>query len=182
MPGLRSCGRNTWRPRSSGNSDWGVWGAQTPRPAATAHPNCAAAGPGLVCLLHPSELSPFNSFKKLINFKNLFYFWLRWVFVVARGLSLVAASRATLPCGTWASHCSGFSRCRARALGTWDSVVGLSSCGSQALERRLSSCGARASLLRGTWDLPGPGIKPVSPALAGGFLTTAPPGKPLESF
>ena len=26
------------------------------------------------------------------------------------------------------------------------------------------------------WDLPGPGIKPVSPALAGGFLTTAPPG------
>ena len=28
------------------------------------------------------------------------------------------------------------------------------------------------------WDLPGPGIEPVSPALAGGFLTTVPPGKP----
>ena len=28
------------------------------------------------------------------------------------------------------------------------------------------------------WDLPGPGIKPVSPALAGGFLTTAPQGGP----
>ena len=28
------------------------------------------------------------------------------------------------------------------------------------------------------WDLPGPGHEPVSPALAGGFLTTAPPGKP----
>ena len=28
------------------------------------------------------------------------------------------------------------------------------------------------------WDLPRPGLKPVSPALAGGFLTTAPPGKP----
>ena len=27
------------------------------------------------------------------------------------------------------------------------------------------------------WDLPGPGIKPVTPSLAGGFLTTAPPGK-----
>ena len=26
------------------------------------------------------------------------------------------------------------------------------------------------------WDLPGPGLEPVSPALAGGFLTTAPPG------
>ena len=27
------------------------------------------------------------------------------------------------------------------------------------------------------WDLPGPGLEPVSPALAGGFLTTPPPGK-----
>ena len=27
------------------------------------------------------------------------------------------------------------------------------------------------------WDLPGPGIKLVSPALAGGFLATGPPGK-----
>ena len=32
------------------------------------------------------------------------------------------------------------------------------------------------------WDLPLPGIKPVSPALAGGFLTTAPPGKSLIYF
>ena len=32
------------------------------------------------------------------------------------------------------------------------------------------------------WDLPGPGLKPVSPALAGGFLTTAPPGKPHTHF
>ena len=31
------------------------------------------------------------------------------------------------------------------------------------------------------WDLPGPGLEPVSPALAGGFLTTAPPGKPQEN-
>ena len=29
------------------------------------------------------------------------------------------------------------------------------------------------------WDLPGPGLEPVSPALAGEFLTTAPPGKSL---
>ena len=27
--------------------------------------------------------------------------------------------------------------------------------------------------------LPGPGIEPKSPALAGGFFTTEPPGKPL---
>ena len=43
---------------------------------------------------------------------------------------------------------------------------------------RLSSCGSWAQLLRGMWDLPRPGLEPVSPALAGGFLTTAPPGKP----
>ena len=72
---------------------------------------------------------------------------------------------ATLRCGAWASPCGGFSCCGARALGARASVV--AACG-------LSSCGARAQLLRGMWDLPGPGLEPVSPALAGGFLTTVP--------
>ena len=44
--------------------------------------------------------------------------------------------------------------------------------------RRLSSCGSQAQLLRGMWDLPRPGLEPVSPALAGRFSTTASPGKP----
>ena len=44
--------------------------------------------------------------------------------------------------------------------------------------RRLGSCGSRAQPLRSMWDLPGPGLEPVSPALAGRFSTTAPPGKP----
>ena len=30
------------------------------------------------------------------------------------------------------------------------------------------------------WDLPRPGLEPVSPALAGRFSTTAPPGKPSK--
>ena len=30
------------------------------------------------------------------------------------------------------------------------------------------------------WDLPGSGIKPVSPALAGEFFTTELPGKPIN--
>ena len=47
--------------------------------------------------------------------------------------------------------------------------------------RRLSSCGSRAHLLRGMWDLPRPGLEPVSPALAGRFSTTAPLGKPKQS-
>ena len=78
---------------------------------------------------------------------------------------------ATLGCGAWASHCGDFSCCRARAVGVQASVV---------VARGLSSCGTRASLFRGMWDLPGPGLEPVSPALAGGFLTTAPPGKSLS--
>ena len=48
--------------------------------------------------------------------------------------------------------------------------------------RRLSSCGSRAQLLRGMCDLPRPGLVPVSPALAGRFSTTAPPGKPQIPF
>ena len=97
-----------------------------------------------------------------------------------------------------ASHCVGFSLCGARAPGTAGSVVvgsvvvahgaqssrasvvvtrGLSSCSSRALELGLGSCVARAKLPLGMWDLPGPGIKPVSAALAGGFLTAGPPGK-----
>ena len=48
--------------------------------------------------------------------------------------------------------------------------------------RRLSSRGSWAQLLRGMWDLPRPGLEPVSPALAGRFSTTAPPGKPCCLF
>ena len=48
--------------------------------------------------------------------------------------------------------------------------------------RRLSNCGSRAQLLRGTWDLPRPGLEPVSPALAGRLSTIAPPGKPLKNI
>ena len=79
-----------------------------------------------------------------------------------------------------ASHCGGVSCCRARGLGTRTSVVvarGLSHCGSRALERRLSGCGSWVLLLCSMWDRPGPRLEPVSPALAGGFLTTVPPRK-----
>ena len=58
---------------------------------------------------------------------------------------------------------------------------GLSSCGSRALEHRLNSCRPRALLLLGMWDLPGSEIEPVSPAVAGGFFTTEPPGKPSKA-
>ena len=70
---------------------------------------------------------------------NLFiYFWLHWVFVAAHGLSLVAAS------GGYSSlWCVGFSLWWLLLLQSRGSRhVGFSSCGSRALERRLSSCGA----------------------------------------
>ena len=100
------------------------------------------------------------------------------------GLSLVAASRgySSLQCVDfslrWLLLLHG-----AWALGTRASVVvvrGLSSCGLRALERRLSSCSTQAKLLHGIWDLPGPGLKPMSPALTGRFLATVPPGKSHE--
>ena len=68
-----------------------------------------------------------------------------------------------LHCGTW-----GFSSCGKRGL--------LSSCGVWSSRCDGFSCG-RAQLSCGMWNLPRPGIKPASPALAGGFFTTGPPGK-----
>ena len=122
----------------------------------------------------------FSSQNHFFKFIYLFIFGCVGTSLLHAGFLQLPRAGATLRGSVWASHCSGFSCCGARALGMWASVVvarGLSSCGSWALEHRLSSCGALAQLLRGMWDLPGPGIEPVSPALAGGFLTTAPPGK-----
>ena len=92
-------------------------------------------------------------------------------------------------CGKWGLLFIGICRLfivvashvgRAQALGAWASVVvahGLSSCVSRALELGLSSCGTRGYLLLGMWNLLGPRIEPVSPALAGRFLSTVPAGK-----
>ena len=63
----------------------------------------------------------------------------------------------------------------------WPSVVvahRLSSCRLWALKHRLSGCGIQAQLLHGRWDLPGSRIEPVSPAMAGGFLSTDHQGSP----
>ena len=49
-------------------------------------------------------------------------------------------------------------------------------------EHRFNICSTRALLLRGLWDLPTPGIKPVYLTLAGRFFTVEPPGKPCFNF
>ena len=56
-----------------------------------------------------------------------------------RGLSLVAASG-----GCSSLRCAGFSWWLLSLRSTGSRHAGFSSCGSRALERRLSSCGARA--------------------------------------
>ena len=86
-------------------------------------------------------VSLWSFFFFLINLFILFiYFWLRWVFVAVRGLSLVAASA-----GCALLRCASFSwRWLLLLRSTGSSCVGFNSCGSQALERRLGSCGAQA--------------------------------------
>ena len=68
-------------------------------------------------------------------------------------------------CSMRASHCGGFSCCRAWALTHVGSVVVL----------HWPSCPMACG------DLPGPGIEPVLSALAGRFLTNGPPGSPAAA-
>ena len=60
-----------------------------------------------------------------------------------------------------------------RLQGAWTSVVAA---------RRFSSYITWAQLFLCLWDPPDPGIEPMSPALAGGLLATAPPGKSRVFF
>ena len=89
-----------------------------------------------------------------------------WVFVSVQGLSLVAASG-----GHSSSRCVGLSLSRPLLL--WS--TGSRRAGSAIVAHR-------PSWLRGMWDLPRPGLEPMSPASAGRFSTTAPPGKPPTCF
>ena len=95
-----------------------------------------------------------------------FNFWLYWVFVSVRGLSLAVASG-----GHSSSRCAGLFTIAASLVAE-----------HRLQTRRLSSCGSWAQSLRGLWDPPRPGLEPVSPALAGGLSTTAPPGKPNSTL
>ena len=126
----------------------------------------------------------------------LIYFWLYWVFVAARRFSVISESRGYSSCSVQAPPCSGFS-CGAKALGhtvfsscgispgcralghsgfcicsTWAQYLGLT-----GLRERAQQLWSVGSWLCGMWNLPRPGIASVSPALAGRFLSTAPPGK-----
>ena len=86
-----------------------------------------------------------------IFFKNKFilfiYFWLRWVFVAARGLSLVAASG-----GCSSLRCVGFSlRWLLLLRSTGSRRVGFSSCGMRFLKTYI--CRAVSTRQPPIWDL-----------------------------
>ena len=73
------------------------------------------------------------------------------------------------------SHCGVFSCCGVWAPGWAGSGVvapGLYCTGSGVVEHGLYGSGM--------WDLPGARIEPMTPALAGGFVTAGPPGKSME--
>ena len=53
---------------------------------------------------------------------------------------------------------------------------------SMGSRHRLNSCGAQTQWPHSTLIPPGPGMDPESAALAGGFLTTGPLGKPSAGF
>ena len=117
---------------------------------------------------------------RVLKYIFICLFGLGWVFIAGRAFLQLRQVEASLCCRARASGWCDFSCCRAWALacsGFIAVVCGLS-CSSQALRLRLNSCSSWASLLCGTWDLLRSGTEPVSPASAGRFCTTEPPGKP----
>ena len=104
-------------------------------------------------------------FFKLINYLFI-YLWLCWVFVSVRGLPLVAASG-----GHSSSRCAGLSLSRPLLL---------RSTGSRRTGSVIVAHGPSCSAVCGI--LHRPGLEPVSPAPAGRFSPTAPPGKSYPAF
>ena len=94
------------------------------------------------------HLGGFFSFKIFFCLFCVLKFWVQ-LFLLSVGFSSCGKQGLLSSCGARASHCSGFSGCRAQAQELW---------------RGFSCCKVC-------------GIKSVSPALAGRFVTTRPPGE-----
>ena len=78
---------------------------------------------------------------------------------------------------TWAfSSCGEWVLLFIVACGLLTAVASLVEHGLQGM-CGLSSWGGMAYLPRGMWNLPRPGINPMSSVLTVGFLTSGPPGK-----
>ena len=104
----------------------------------------------------------------IINLYLFFFLIFIYLFIAVLGLRFCA--RAFSSCGKWGPL---FIAVRGPLT-----IVASLVAEHRLQTRRLSNCGSRAQLLRGMWDPPRPGLEPMSPASAGRFSTTAPPGKP----
>ena len=132
--------------------------------------------PGLSCQVHPRPLV-FMATSEVVAGESAIFLLIKeilFMYLLMVVPCLHCCAWAFSSCAEWGSspvgctgfHCAGFSCC--------------SSSGSRLLG--FSSCGVQAQLLHSTWNLPGPGIKPFSPALAGRLLTTGPLGKSHEAW
>ena len=126
----------------------------------TKHPKCFCMGSGI------SDFTRKPWILKHMMF--LFFFFLIYLFMAVLGLRFCARSSSS--CGKRGPLF--ITVCRPLT------IVAFLVSEHRLQMRRLSNCGSRAQLLRGTWDPPRPGLEPVSPASAGRLSTTAPPGKP----
>ena len=136
-----------------GHTRWHV-GSQVPDQESNLCPRPPSIGSTVLTCALPEK------FLSLHFFLGLFIsFWLHWVLLLEPRLSLVEGATLCL-------QCTGF-------LLQWLFLSGSTGSGCMGF----SGCSARAQLFRGRRDLPGPGIKLVSCALAGGLSATGPPGK-----
>ena len=103
-----------------------------------------------VNLLRIYYVSESPSASILMVFALTIHFWLCWVSVAVWAFPSCGEQGLLSTCGAWASHCSGFSGCRAQALGYSGSVIvviRLSSCGAQGQQLQLLGSRAQAQQL-----------------------------------
>ena len=97
--------------------------------------------------------------------------WLCWVSVAPQACLWLQGVGAALQLWWVGSRCGGFSCVEHGLQGARASAVAAP---------RIWSTGSGAVVLSYSSAHPGPGIEPVSPALASRFFTTEPSGKPLK--
>ena len=147
----------------------------TYHPYLSIHPSppCPSISVISVYLLPQRECKLFE-LMAIVGLFKFIYFWLLRVFAAAHRLTLVVASRdyslATVH-GFLLRRLLLWWRTGSRAHG----VQELRFLGPKAQAQQLWR---RGVAVRGTWDLPGPGIEPMSPALTSRCFTAGPPGKP----
>ena len=120
------------------------------------------------------EVLPHSFFFFFFLSHFIIYFWLYQVMVAVQTFPQLQRTGATVMHRLPIVVASLVVEHRLQQLWHMGLVVGT------PVEHGHNSCSTWAQLLCSMWDLPRPGIEPLSPT--GGFLTTEPPGKPLPHY